>query len=93
MQDIKYVVSQDLDKRTILLNQTVYRIQALKDFADVKARDFGGYISEEHNLSYSGDCWVYDDSIVYNKAVITGDAVIKQGSEIYGHAIVGENAR
>ena len=37
--------------------KTLYRIEALRDFADVKKGDKGGYIESEDNLStYSSFC-------------------------------------
>lgn len=38
--------------------RTLYSIRALRDFGDVKAGDFGGWIESEDNLSQAGDCWV-----------------------------------
>ena len=37
----------------------LYRIQALKDFGNVKAGDKGGYIEGEHNLDQADTCWVF----------------------------------
>ncbi len=51
-------------------NQTLYRIKALRDFADVKAGDLGGFIANESNLSHDGNCWVYDNALVLNPAYI-----------------------
>lgn len=34
---------------------TLYRVQALRDFADVRAGDLGGYVEEEANLSHEGE--------------------------------------
>ena len=31
--------------------RTIYRIQALEDFSNVKKGDFGGYVESERNLS------------------------------------------
>ena len=36
--------------------KTLYRIEALKDFANVKKGDKGGYVEKEDNLSQEGDC-------------------------------------
>ena len=38
--------------------QTLYRIQALMDFRDVKTGDLGGWVESEYNLSQKGLCWV-----------------------------------
>jgi len=48
----------------------LYRIQALKDFSNVKAGDLDGYIEKESNLSQEGDCWAYGDAKVYDNASV-----------------------
>lgn len=53
-----------------------YRIKAIKDFANVKAGDLGGYVESEYNLSQEGDCWIYDDAVVRDKAIVIDDAII-----------------
>lgn len=57
---------------------TVYRIRALKDIKKygVKAGDLGGYIEDEENLSHKGKCWVDKDSIVFDDAYVSDDAII-----------------
>ena len=54
----------------------LHRIEALKDFGNVKAGDKGGWIEKEDNISQDGDCWVYDD------ACVCGDADIKSKDDI-----------
>lgn len=78
--------------------RTIYRIEAIKDFGDVKAGDLGGFVESELNLDDEGDCWIYDDAIVcncaivkdnakvYNKAKIMDYARAVNESKIYGHA-------
>lgn len=74
--------------------RTVYRIRAIRDFGDVKAGDLGGYIESDHNLSHSGDCWVYDetsvcnDAVVKNHATVCGEVKIEQAAVISGNANV-----
>ena len=51
------------------------RIEALKDFGDVKKGDKGGFIEDEHNLSHDGNSWVYDN------ARVCGDAKIENNSD------------
>lgn len=53
---------------------TLHRIEALRDFGDVKAGDKGGWIESENILSHYHDCWVYDDARVYGSAEVCGDA-------------------
>lgn len=45
--------------------KTLYRIEALKDFSNVKKGDKGGFIEKEENLSHLGNAWVYDDAKVF----------------------------
>ena len=71
--EIKYVAEYEL-----------YGIRALRDFSDVKAGDFGGYIRKEDNLSHEGNCWVYDDAYVFGSAVVCGNAAISENSWISG---------
>lgn len=58
----------------------LHRIEALKDFGNVKAGDKGGWIEKEDNISQDGDCWVYDDARVYGNACVRGNA------RVYGNA-------
>ena len=77
-----------LTEETInVCSRTLYRIEALKDFNDVKKGDKGGYVEDEENLSQSGDCWVYDDAKVY------GDAKVCDNAEVFGKAMVYDNAK
>ena len=36
----------------------------------------GGYIESEKNLDQNGDCFIYDNAVVYGNARVSGDAVI-----------------
>ena len=67
-------------------DKTLHRIEALRDFSDVKKGDKGGYIEKEENLSQNGNCWVYDDAMVYGSARVFGNAIV------YLHAVVCDNA-
>lgn len=51
--------------------RTLYRIEALISFSDVKIGDKGGYVEKKDNLDMSGDAWVYGN------ARVSGDAIIK----------------
>ena len=79
--------------------RTLYRIQAIKDFANVKKGDKGGWVSGYHNLSQEGDCWVYNEAKVYNNARIMDNARIRNNAEVlmcakvYDNAMVFSNAR
>ncbi|MGL5700048.1 MAG: YdcK family protein [Kluyvera sp.] len=96
----KYRLSED--SRTVHVGTpgatesiVVRQIIALRDFADVSAGAFGGWVDTENTLSQEGDCWIYDqNSLVYAGAQISGNArltrtcEVSQGAQISGHAWV-----
>ncbi len=71
----------------------IYRIEATKDFGDVKAGDLGGYVETEGNLSDEGDCWIYDDAIVCDCAKVKDNAKVYDKAKIIGCSQVSENAK
>jgi hypothetical protein len=71
---------------------TLYRIQALKDFGDVKAGDLGGYVQSERNLDHGANAWIHDDSKAYGNSRIWGNAQIKNKSRVFGNARVFDSA-
>ena len=73
--------------------KTLYRIQALKDFGNVKAGDLGGFIESTSNLSKRGSCWVYDDGAVFCDAKVYGDAKICDNADVYDNARVYGKAK
>jgi carbonic anhydrase/acetyltransferase-like protein (isoleucine patch superfamily) len=70
-----------------LFGKTLYRIEALKDFALILKGDKGGWVEKETNLSVSGNAWVFGNARVYGNAEVYGDA------EVSGNAWVSGNAR
>lgn len=87
--ELKYIMT---DETKAVGPRTLHRIQAVKDFGDVKAGDLGGWIEKGTNLSHLGTCWVYDDADVYDDAVVFGNATIHDNSAICDHASVHEYA-
>lgn len=78
-----------LENDTITVGSgTLYRIEALKDFANVKKGDKGGYIESEDNLSHIGNCWVSDNAEIYGNAYVSDNAEIYGNAEVYGDAEV-----
>ena len=73
--------------------RTLHRIEALRDFGDVKKGDKGGYIEKEENLSQNGNCWVYDDARIYGKARVLDNAKVLGNAKVFGNALVCENAK
>ena len=78
--------------------RTLYRIQAVKDFSDVKAGDKGGWVSGYHNLSQEGNCWVYNEAKVFDEAIVRDNARIRHNAKVLmcakvcGNAMVFSNA-
>jgi hypothetical protein len=78
-----------LTKETKIINcVTVHRIEALKDFGNVKKGDLGGYIENGKNLSQKGNAWVYGDAKVSGNAWVYGDAKVSGDAWVYGDAEV-----
>lgn len=69
----------------------VYQIKALKDFADVKAGDLGGYVASEKNLDQEGNCWIYDDAMAIHDAHVTDNAIVKDEASIHDKAFLGQD--
>ena len=79
---------------TINLNgATLYRIEALKDFGEIKKGDKGGFIESENNLAHEGDAWVSDDACVYGSACVYGDACVFGCACVYDNALVSGNGQ
>lgn len=74
-------------------DKTLHRIEALRDFGDVKKGDKGGYVENEDNLSQRGNCWIYDNAVVYSNAKVYGNAVVREDAKIYDNVKVCGNAR
>ena len=88
-----------LTEETIIVNgRTLYRIEALRDFAYIKKGNKGGFVEKENNLSQYGDSWVDDDAKVFGNAQVCGNAriygnaIVRGNAQVYGHASVRGNA-
>jgi len=80
------------DEKIKYNGRMLYRIQALKDFGDVKAGDLGGWIESERNLSQDGNCWVSDDARIYGNAWVYDNALVSHNARVYGDAWVYDDA-
>ena len=65
----------------------------MKDFANVKKGDKGGYIESEDNLSHIGNCWVSDNAEIYGNARVYDNAKVYGDAEVYGDARVYDKAK
>ena len=72
---------------------TIYRIEANRNFADVKAGDLGGYIESAENLSDEGDCWIYNDAIVCDSAKVKDNAKVYDKAKIMDFSRVEKDAK
>lgn len=88
-----------LTDETINLNgATLYRIEALKDFGEIKKGDKGGFIESENNLAHEGNAWVsdnahvYGDACVFDNAHVYNNAFVSGYAQVYGNAFVYGNA-
>lgn len=77
----KYKIREDVSKT--FRCRTIYRIEALRDFWDVKKGDLGGWVEKENNLSQEGNCWVYDDAYVID------DSMVMCNSKVCNNVIIG----
>lgn len=72
---------------------TFYRIEALRDFSDVKKGDKGGFVENEENLSQNGDCWVYNNAKVFDNAKVYDNAKVCDNALVYDNAEIRSNAQ
>jgi len=91
----KYKILKD-NKKSIY-GETVYRIQALKDFTcqgrEVAKDSIGGYVASEDNLSQSGTCWIFDEAAVFDGSVVKDDAKVAGfATLIYGDSRIENSA-
>jgi len=90
---MKYRLMEETNSTLTTYGIVLHRIQALRDFGDVKEGDLGGWIEKERNLSQEGKCWVYCDAHVYGNALVSENAMVLDDARVYGKACVGGNAR
>lgn len=86
-----YKIVRD-ESRVMSVDKKVYRIEALKNFSDVKKGNKGGYVQSLTSIGQLGKAWVYDDAIVSGTATVTGDATVKGNSHIHSMVKLRKNA-
>lgn len=62
----------------------LWRIEALRDFGDIKKGSIGGCVESEENLSHDGNCWIYNNARAVEHSKVYEDAKIYDTSGIYG---------
>ena len=53
----------------------------------------GGYVQTEDNLSQDGTCWIYDQAICCEEAVVEDDGRMLDGAVARGSALISGDAR
>ena len=91
MEERKYKLIES--SRAWLYGRPIYRIQALRDFSDVKKGDLGGFVESEGNLSQEGDCWIYDMAQAIEKSRVEDDACLRDCSKMYGSSLLKDKAQ
>lgn len=64
---------------------TVYRIRRSDGV-------LGGWIQSEENLSHEGNCWVGDNAVVYENAIVEGNAQVLETADVHGQAHIYDDA-
>lgn len=67
----------------------VYRIRALRAFADVKIGDLGEFVETKQNLSNMGNAWVRDNAWVCGDAKVYGNAEVCGDANIFWCSSIG----
>ena len=80
------------EETTNVYGRILHRIEALKDFGNVKKGDKGGFVENEKNLSQYRNCWVYDDAKVYGNAKVIDNATVESSAKIFDNAIISGSA-
>jgi len=68
--------------------KTLFRIQAKKNFSNVKKGDKGGWIEKEENLSQEGNCWIYDEGKVFENGIVFGKGKVFDNGRVFGNGKV-----
>lgn len=80
------------DEKIVDNSRMLYRIRALRDFGNIKAGQFGGFIEQESNLSHEGNCWICDNAKVTEHAIVKDDAFVCENALICNTAVVANEA-
>ena len=67
----------------------LYRIEAIRRVGAIEPGKKGGWVEGEHNLNHFGDCWVADNAICCDDAVVSGNAWVMDSAVVCHNAYVG----
>ena len=80
------------EETTGIYGRILHRIEALKDFGNVKKGDKGGFVENEENLSQYRNCWIYGNAKVCENALVRDDAEVYDNAEVCGNVLISDNA-
>jgi len=70
---------------------TLYRIKALRNFGCIEKGWLGGFVEKESNLSHEGDCWIFDNAMVFGNAHVCCDAQVRDCAMVFDYAQICDN--
>lgn len=82
------------EKKTMEDGTEVYRIEALKDFRDVKVGYLGGFVESEDNLSFEENdtSWVYDDAVTYGTSKVEDNSIVYKGGIVKDTHVLNDSS-
>lgn len=81
---------------------TLHRIEAVRNFGNIKKGELGGFVESHHNLCNEGTCWIYNNAMVYGRSYVIGNSRVSDNASvscmegslyIYQNAHIRENAK
>lgn len=77
------------DVTKVAYGVTLYQIEALEDFKDVKAGDKGGWVANDKLLKPDGTAWLYEDTLAFDGEFWGGEfwGGVFRGGEFQGGQI------
>lgn len=88
---MKYKLTEN--KKTNARGVVLTQIEALRDFANVKKGDLGGWVESDVNIAQSDNSWVYCRAEVFGQARVYGNARVCESAQVYGDTRVFGDAR
>lgn len=67
------------------------KVVTLKQILRIDNGLIGGWIESELNLSHEGNCFIYDNAIVFGDARVSGNAIVANEAAVYGSAEIKDN--
>lgn len=96
----KYELTEETKKCGEVVLHRIRALTVFKGFVNVVSiGDLGGWVESEENLSQKGNCWIYDEAMVFNNAKVSGDAEVHGNAticdcaKVFGYAYVFEKAK